>query len=514
MIDISIYSEKLDIALKQKCNPSYSKKIAGELTKPEWQQQLFELERIFSNVKEEQDFQKYQKALTKLFEDIYEVITAPGVDDFIGWINEITSEKNNANAKKLRDFLVEHYSEASISESIEIINASKQVLDIENSIFNSLLSEISKEMKKETINLLNDPKQFENNIDDYLETITSTLEGLSEINALNFNSLDQLYTDEQKANKIAYYENIIKAILEKGQSLKPQNEVEKSQETITKVQTRIAEIKKGITILYNSKIASSDDETLKNIFLKLDKEIKYDKGISNSLTQFIDETWAEIEGYYITITDFFKQVTEVNYNTNWDTFSKKGAVISIVDDYNNIVKDNILIHILNKSVDDTIKQLKSKAKVIEKYIEQENILKEEIEMEFNGIISEFKVPSKKQLLDNLSTNNQELEKIKKDIESNIEGLNGGITKLKESKRVILFIKDDFTYVLNNLNDIRSGFEKFLQKSGMSRHLNWLESKLNGSVNGVIVAQDLNDPTLIKELLDKGLIKIEIEKTFL
>jgi len=334
-----------------------------------------------------------------------------------------------------------------------------------------------------------------------------------EINELNFTSLEQLYSDEQKAKKIGFYENIIKAIFEKGQSLKPQNEVEKSQETLKKVQTRIAEIKKGISILYNSKIASSDDETLKTIFLKLDKEIKYDKGISNSLTQFIDETWAEIEGYYLTIMEFFKQLTEISYNTNWDTFSKKGAIISIVDEYNKIAKDNILIHILNKSVDDTIKQLKSKAKAIEKFIEQENSLKEEIEMEFNGIISEFKVPSKKQLLDNLSTHNQELEKIKKDIESNIEGLNGGITKLKESKNVILFIKDDFTYVLNNLNDIRFGFETFLQKSGMSRHLDWLESKLNGSTNGVIATQDLNDPTLIKELLEKGLIKIEIEKTF-
>lgn len=513
MIDISIYSEKLDIALRQKSNSSYSKKIASELAKPEWQQQLFELDRIFSKVKDEQDFQKYQNTLTKLFDDIYEVITAPGVDDFIAWINEITNDKNNANAKKLRDFLVKHYSETNISESIEIIVARKQALDIENSIFTSLLSEVVKELKKETTTLLNDPKQFENNIDDYFENITSTLEGLIKIDELTFTSFEQLYSEEQKAKKIDFYEIIIKAIFEKGQSLKPQNEIEKSQVIITKVQTRIDEIKKGILILYNSKIASSDDETLKNIFLKLDKEVKYDKGISNSLSQFIDETWAEIEGYYLLIKEFFGQTSNINYDTNWDTFSKKGAIISIVDDYKKIAKDNILVNILSKSVDEIIKQLKIKAKALEKYFVQEIALKGEIEMEFNGIISEFKAPSKKQLLDNLSTNNQELDKIKKNIELNIEGLKSGITKLKESNNVILFIKDDFTYVLNNLNDTRSGFELFLQKSGMSRHLDWLESKCNGSTNGVIAAQDFNDPTLIKELLDKGLIKIEIEKTF-
>ncbi len=513
MIDILIYSEKLDIALRQKSNSSYSKKIVSELAKPEWQQQLFELERIFSKVKDEQDFQKYQNTLTKLFDDIYEVITAPGVDDFIAWINEITNDKNNANAKKLRDFLVAHYSEPNISESIEIIIASKQALDIENSIFTSLLSEVVKELKKETTIFLNDSKQFENNIDDYFENITSTLKGLKEIDELNFTSFEQLYSENQKAKNIDFYEIIIKAILEKGQSLKPQNEIEKSQVIITKMQTRIDEIKKGILILYNSKIASSDDETLKNIFLKLDKEVKYDKGISNSLSQFIDETWAEIEEHYISIKAFYAQTTKISYDTNWNTFSKKGSVISIIDDYNKIAKDNILLNILSKSVDEVIKQLKNKAKALDKYLEQEIILKEEIEVEFNGIISEFEAPSKKQLLDNLSKDNKELDKIKKEIESNIEGLRGGITKLTESENIILFIKDYFTYVLINLNETRSGFELFLQKSGMSKHLDWLESKCNGSAKGEIASQDFNDPTLIKELLDKGLIKIEIEKTF-
>jgi len=513
MIDISIYNEKLDIAIKQKSNPSYSKKIASELAKPEWQQQLFELERSFSNIKEDQDFQKYQKALTKLFEDIYEVITAPGVDDFISWINDITSEKNNANANKLRDFLVERYAEDTISESIEIINTSKLILDIENSIFTALLNEVSKELKKETSSLINDPKQFENNIDDYLDSITSTLEGLKEMSELYFTLSDQLYTDEQKECKIGYYENIIKLIIEKGQSLKPQNEIEKSQDTITKVRNRIAEIKKGISILDNSKIALSEDETLKNIFLKLDKEIKYDKGISNSLTQFIDEAWAEVESDYHLIKKFFAASTDISYNKNWDTFAKKGAIISIVDDYNKIAKDNILTNILNRSAEDTIKQLKSKAKAIEKFNEQENNLKGEIEIEFNGIISEFQATSKIQLLENLSANNQELAKVKKDIESNIEGLKGGVSKLKASENIVLFIKDDFAYVLNHLDDIRSGFEDFLQKSGMTKHLAWLESKCAGSTKGAIATQDLNDSSLIKDLLDKGLIKIEIEKTF-
>jgi hypothetical protein len=513
MIDISIYSEKLDIALRQKGNSSYSKKIASELAKPEWQQQLFELERMFSIVKDEQDFQKYQNTLSKLFDDIYEVITAPGVDDFIGWMNEITNDKNNANAKKLRDYLVEHYSETSISESIEIIISNKQVLDIENSIFTSLLSEVSKELKKETTTFLKDPTQFENNIDGYFESITSTLEGLFEIEELNYISFEELYTDAQKTNNIGFYDNIIKAIFEKGQSLKSQNENEKSQVIIAKVQTRIDEIKKGILILYDSKIASSDDETLKNIFLKLDKEVKYDKGISNSLSQFIDETWAEIEGHYLLVKEFFAQTTNISYDTNWDSFSKKGTIMSIVDDYKMLANDNILLHILNKSVDVTIKQLKTKAKAIEKYSELESKSKIEIESEFTDKISEYGSQSKKQLLESLSVNNKDLTAIKKDIELNIEGIKGGITKIKECKKLILFLKDDFSYVLNNLNDVRLGFETFLQKSGRKPHLDWVDDKMKGAEIGSFGPEDLLDATLIRELLEQGLIKIEFKKTY-
>ncbi len=512
MIEFSAYNEKFEIALQQKRNSSYKAKIGEELAKLEWQQQLFEIERTFSHIKDEQDFQKYQKSLVKLFNGLYEVITAPGVDDFIGWINGITNDKNNANAKKLRDFLVERYAESSISESIESVNSNKSVLEIENSIFNSLLNEITKELRKETVSLLSDPSQFENNIDDYLETVTSTLDGLVPIIELHYIKIDLLYTDIQNANNIVCYKDYIKAIIEKGQSLKPQNETEKSQSIIVKAANRITEIKKGISILYNSKIASSQDELLKSIFLKLDKEVKYDKGISNALNLFIDETWAEIEGHYIKIRDFFHQPITVTYNPNWNTFAKKGGVISLIDEYNKIANENVLTSIQNKSTEEALKQLKAKAKAIDKYFEVENNLKSEIELEFNGIITEFKATSKQQLLQNLSINNPDLANKKQEIESNIMGLKGGIVKLKASN-VISFLKDDFTYVLNNLNDIRSGFETFLQKSGMSDHLAWLDTKCDGLTNGSITAQDLNDPTLLKELLEKGLIKIEIEKTF-
>lgn len=513
MIDISAYNDKLEIALQQKGNPSYKTKIKDELSKTVWQERLFGIERTLTNIKDEKDFLDYQKSLTKLFNDLYEVITAPGVDDFIGWVNEITNDKNNSNAFKLRNYLVDRYSETTISESIESVNSNKAILEIENSIFNSLLNDIAKELRKATSNLLSDPNQFENNIDDHFEMVTSTLDGLESIQELKHTKIDLLFSDSQKASNIEFYNDFIKAIIEKGQSLKAQNEAEKTQSIISKVENRIAEIKKAVSILDNSKIASSQDELLKSIFLKLDKEVNYEKGISNALNHFIDETWTEIEDQYNKIKNFFNQSISVTFNPTWSSFSKKGGIISIIDEYNKISSENVLSNISNKSTDDTKKTIKAKAKSIDKYLEQQTNLKSEIEEEFNGILTEFEATSKKQLLESLSSNNSELLKIKQGIVSNIEGLKGGLLKLNENDNIIIFIKDYFTSTFNCYNDIRTGFELFLQKSNMGQHLLWLDSKCDGTSKGSITAQDLNDSTLIKELLDKGLIKIEIEKTF-
>lgn len=501
--------DKINLAKSEKVGKN---KDRINLKLSELQDHIVEIDQRKQNIIDEKTYQKYIQFLKDSIENTIEQIMAPTVDEFINWVNEITANNNNSNINKLRSYLVEHYADQGISESIESINSNKAILEIENSIFNPLLNDITKELKKQTANLLKDPDQFDNNIDDYFNTVKTTLNGLESIQELKYTKIDLLFSDSQKAN-IEFYNDFIKAIIEKGQSLKPQNEAEKTHSIISKVENRITEIKKALSILHNSQIASSKDELLKSIFLKLDKEVNYEKGISNALNHFIDETWTEIEDQYNKIKNFFNQSISVTFNPNWNSFSKKGGIISIIDEYTKIIGDNVLNNISNRSTDDTKKILKAKAKSIDKYLEQQKSLKSEIEEEFKAILTEFEATSKKQLLESLSSNDSELLKIKQGIVSNIEGLKGGLLQLNENDNIIIFLRDYFTSTFNCYNDIRSGFELFLQKSNMGKHLLWLDSKCDGTSKGSIKAEDLNDPILLKELLEKGLIKIEIEKTF-
>lgn len=513
MIDISIYTEKLDIALRQKSNASYRKKIASELAKPEWQQQVFELESTFNKVKDEQDFQKYQNTLTKLFDDIYEVITAPGVDDFIGWMNELTNDKNNTNAKKLRNYLVEHYSETSISESIEIIISSKQVLEIENSIFTSLLSEVAKELKKKTTTFLNDPKQFENNIDDYFDLVKSTLDGLREIKELYYTKPNELFSNEQIDNNIDFYIDIVSLVIEKNQSTKPINDTDNNLGLIDKIKNRISDINKCIVLLYKTKIANSQDTTFQKLFLKFTEDmVKYEGGVKNNLEEFIENKWIELETKYNTINDFFENKQTISYDSRWDSYPSKDELQSIILQYNSLIKDNILDTVLTKSVLSIQQSLTSKAKAINDFESYSATVSNNILLVFKCSLSEYESKNLA-LLDSLAISKPSINSIIIEIKESLEGLKNGIKSLENATDLISYLNEDFLIDLNTNNDITALFRKALNESGMSDHLNWLESKLNGADNGIVSSQDFGNSNLIKELLDKGLIKIEIQKTF-
>ena len=131
---------------------------------------------------------------------------------------------------------------------------------------------------------------------------------------------------------------------------------------------------------------------------------------------------------------------------------------------------------------------------------------------FKNTISEYESKNLT-LLDSLSISKPSISTIRNKIKESLEGLKNGIMSLEGSTDLISYLSEDFLIDLNTNNDITALFRNALNESGMSNHLTWLELKLNGADNGTISSQDFGNPVLIKELLDKGLVKIEIQKTF-
>jgi len=477
----------------------------------EFQENIALIDQRKQSIVDEKSYLKYIAFLKSLVENTVEQIMAPTVDDFINFINRLST--NQKETEKLRKFLVDNYAESKLGISIDSILNQQNALEIENSIFGLLIKAIEKDLKAKCDIFLNKASEYSNNIDSFLEEMENTLIGISELKELQYTDATQLFTKEQIENKIDFYYDIINLVIEKNQSLKPIDESDKNSEALEKIKRRINGINKCIALLDKSNIINSNNSAFQNLFLKFTEDmVKYEGGLDNNLEEFIDNKWIEQESKYNTINEFFKNKQTISYDSKWDSYPNKDDLQSIILQYNSQIKENILDTILKKSVLSIQQSLTVKSKAINDFERYSASVKDNILLVFKNTLSEYESKNLA-LLDSLAVSKPSIKTIRTEIKESLEGLKNGINLLEKSTDLISYLSEDFQIDLNTNNDITSLFRRALEESDMSKHLDWLELKCNGSTNGVIGTQDLNELSLIKDLLEKRLIKIEIQKTF-
>jgi len=463
------------------------------------------------SIVDEKTYQKYIEFLKGLVETTVEQIMAPTVDDFIIFINRLSPD--HREIEKLRRFLVDNYAESNLGNSIDTILVKQNSLNIEQSIFSSLINAIEKSLKLKCDDFLNKPAEFKNKIDAFLEELRDILSGINELPELVYSDVQQFFSKEQIDNNIDFYLDIVSLVVEKNQSTKPINDTDNNLGLSDKIKNRISDINKCIVLLYKTKIANSQDTTFKKLLLKFTEDmVKYEGGVKNNLEEFIDNKWSDLEKKYNTIKDFFNNKQIISYDSRWDSYPNKDELQSIILQYNSLIKENILDTILTKSVLGIQQSLISKSKAINDFESYSATVRNNILLVFKGSLSEYESKNIA-LLDSLAVSKPSINSIIIGINESLEGLKNGIKSLERSTDLVSYLNEDFLIDLNTNNDITALFRKALNESGMSEHLNWLESKLNGADKRIVSSQDLRNSTLIKELLDKGLIKIEIQKTF-
>lgn len=165
----------------------YASTLKAELTKPEWKEKVNEIIDRVDSIGSKGDFEKYSKQLVNLFEEVYEKITAPGLDAFIAWVDAHT--KNQENVKKLRSFIKQNYETYSTSIDGIISTIESLPQEDEKHLFDSLLNEFNRKIKKEVTSFINDADKFENNIDGFLSTLKSEYSGMAMICKPSVNSV-------------------------------------------------------------------------------------------------------------------------------------------------------------------------------------------------------------------------------------------------------------------------------------------------------------------------------------
>ena len=185
MIQIDKYSKKYKIALERRKSPQFVSMLDSELKSSEWVAQLAACQLSLDNITKAADFETKENAIKSLFNQLYEKITAPGLDAFIGWIGSLTTSKNGENIKAFKKFLKDNYD--SYADDIEKILSAKEVVSKidEKSIFGKLISNFGNKIKKIVTEFI-DNNTFENEIDGLLKQLKNEYEGVSSISELNF----------------------------------------------------------------------------------------------------------------------------------------------------------------------------------------------------------------------------------------------------------------------------------------------------------------------------------------
>ena len=185
----------------------------------------------------------------------------------------MTTSKNGENIKAFKKFLKDNYD--SYADDIEKILSAKEVVSKidEKSIFGKLISNFGNKIKKIVTEFI-DNNTFENEIDGLLKQLKNEYEGVSSISELNYTSVKDLYTAEQKQdNTIDFYSDIFEQARKKFQSMDVQKGEDKNTNYFTIIRNRVTSLTKSISYLVNSGVAKNNDMNIKALFLKFQKEM-------------------------------------------------------------------------------------------------------------------------------------------------------------------------------------------------------------------------------------------------
>lgn len=514
-MDKAKIKNRYEEAQKLKVREQYVKALKDELSKPEWKDDLERLIARMESIGSEKEYEKTMELLVGLFDKIYEKIAAPGLDKFIEWIKENT--KNETNADKLREFLIKDYEKYS-TKIDDILVAIDSLPDEKEKLFHKLISDFKSKQKSIVSKFINEPNLFVNNIDLFLSDLKTEHEGLSGLSELSYTSIEELYNDEQKKDAtISFYASIINNAIAEGQSLKEIDDTEKNQKLYIRAQNRIKSVKKCIEILVKTGIAKSEDEELKYLFSRFDKEMLITKGdVARVLDNYIEKTWTPLQDKYNDIKAFYEE-EELDINNNdWADYEKKAELDYLHSTYRNVRTGNVLPTLKSVSLD----KVASTIKKCQSSIEELRTLESDTRVKIKQHIEEFynQYSAKRSMVEKLVAKQESLKSLFNSLyledskDKFLPNIKRGYESLNKDGALLLAMSKDNATIYETLSDMtkaKSTFMNILNQSQMEEQIEWI----NGFGDITTFDSKTFDYKKIQDLLEKGLIILSFTKTF-
>ncbi|WP_298286836.1 hypothetical protein [uncultured Lutibacter sp.] len=469
-----------------------------------------------------EELYNYQKKIKSFFDDVYKIITAPGVQKFIDWLDELSSKSLETKTRKyITEFLIKEY--ASYDESIKNIIINKKVIEANGSLFENVKKSVKENINKRIVSSFASSDKTQEDFPDFIEELNDLLEGLSEIEELGFENIKDFYTSnlDEKDNdeyiaetdkEADYFYDLIKQVVEKKDFLTTDKDKIQLTTIVVSVQSSIDDIKNSIEMIKTIGVSNDSEIDIITLYNKFEKSFKFNNvdNVSEYIQESINDTWEKIIKAYSTCQSFYaafgssKVIKLKSRKERWLNFEFANRIDNYISNLETINTDNPSDSL---KTDDITKIKSSFVKTANKIgtLADDNP-KETIVNYFSNITSDFE-NKKTGILKKLKIDDSEIEKI----ESAVAEINSFIENITNSENLLDALNDDFVDgILSSYDYIKKEFTSAIEKSDIKEDLEYLD-KIS-SDEYVLSKLDLeNNLERFKRLLEYDLININLTK---
>jgi len=469
-----------------------------------------------------EDLSKYQKRIKSFFDDVYKIITAPGVQKFIDWLDELCPKGLETKTRNyITEFLIKEY--ASYDDSIKNIIANKEVLKANNSLFENIKKSVKENISKRIISSFTSKVNVEEEFPEFIEELYDLLEGLSEIKELGFVNVKDFYTNniEEKSNddfiadideETDFYFDLIKQVVDKKDFLTTNQEIISLSNIVDNVKSSIDDINNSIETIKTIDVSIDSKDDVKTLYNKFEKSFKFNNvdNISDNIQESINDSWDKIIDAYNTCQSFYSEFNSSkvdrlkNRKERWVNFEFATRIDNYISNLETINTDNPI----NSLKTDDITKIKSRfVKIANKIgtLEEDNP-KETIVEYFSNITLDFE-NKKIEILNKLKIDSEIINKIKVDITA----IDDNIKTINNSNNLLDALNDEFIEgILGSYDYIKKEFTSAIEKSDIKEDLNYLE-KISSEEYKLSKSDLETNLERFKRLLEYDLININLTK---
>ena len=149
--------ENFEVALAQK--KTNAQDVINAIIDNDLANKFVNIQTKKGQIKSLDDLYEYRKEIKSFFDEVCKIITAPGVQKFIDWIDELDLKSKESKATKyINEVLIDNY--ASYDERIKSILRNKNSIEPNSSLFENIKKAVRENINKRISTSLLQKKMF------------------------------------------------------------------------------------------------------------------------------------------------------------------------------------------------------------------------------------------------------------------------------------------------------------------------------------------------------------------